>query len=236
MDNFITKSIKKSDINTVFKYLNEIRDNSDINNLFNILESQKNVYLVGGAIRDIAVRQVLPRDIDNIVEKEEELDKALNDFKYTKNRFGGFKLEIGNLYFDIWTMKDHWAFKKGIFECNYDNLSKTTFLNIDSLILDLKNQKFQVEIFNRAIEEKLLDITLPNEYITENPTPEVNILRLLIFKKEWGLEFSDLVNEYIFSWLDNSINHISKLIEAQKKHYKLDKISKKEIKYQLFQK
>lgn len=236
MDKFITKTIKKSDINNVLHYLNKIRKNNDINNLFNKLEAQRNLYLVGGAIRDIAVKKALPRDIDIIVEKEEELDKALSDFKYTKNRFGGFKLEIDNLYFDIWTMKDHWAFKKGIFESNYDNLSKTTFLNIDSLILDLKSQKFQVEIFNKAIEEKLLDITLPYQYIKDNPTPEVNILRLLIFKKEWEFEFSDLVYEYIFNWLDNNINNISRLIEAQNKHYKSKKISKDYIKKHLYQK
>lgn len=201
------------------------------------------IYIIGGAVRDIIIKNKEPRDLDIIIdcktEDEYEIEHALQDIVYKKNRFGGYKIKLDNLEIDLWSTDNNWAFKENILENKEDNIQRSTFLDFDSPVYDLLNDSLRVDYFNSAMISSKIDITLNEKYLMRNPTPEINILRMFIIKQDWNLMFSDLVEEYIKynieCWEENKENIISKLLCAQNKHYKSNmKISEMRLKKMLY--
>lgn len=123
--------------------------------------------LFGGAIRDIML-DVPPNDLDIVVHKmTPELAKYLQKFPYKENYFGGYKIQTKEFEMDVWSLEEHWAFQKG-HVCNdpvsFDNLPKTTFLNINAVAAELNLVSLNIDIvengFFDCIKNKQLDINL----------------------------------------------------------------------------
>ena len=230
------REITTDDFNKVYKYVyNKRRQSLIIDDLFSELGKRGNIIIIGGAVRDLIISDCEPRDIDLIIDTDIKLDFLLDKFKnVSKNRFGGYKLNLNGLEFDIWSINDHWAFKQEILEKSFKNIEHSTFLNFDSLFINLTTRKGCIDIFNKCILDKFLDITLPEKYIYMNPSVEINILRMFVIEQHWNLTFSENIDNYILSWLKNQRNPVESLWEAQKKHYKHNiKINKKVIETKL---
>ncbi|MDH4617376.1 hypothetical protein [Brevibacillus sp. AY1] len=208
--------------------------NQQVACLFNNLSEYGDLILVGGAIRDYA-HKTLPRDIDIIVDsKISNFDEVLDSYCYRRNRFGGYKVFLENIELDIWGISNNWAFRENILDAKFENISKGSFYNFDSLALNLKTSYLDADIFIQAIREKLLDIIIEDKYINLNPTPEVNIVRAFIIRKYWELDFSNRVVDYITKWFSQYNNPIDILIEAEIKHYGKARLTSEDYHLQLF--
>lgn len=213
--------LSKQHYTKVNNYINNLRQtNLDVNLLLMNLEKFGDLILLGGAIRDIAIFNKNPRDYDIIVDSfSESLEKALQGFTYSVNRFGGYKLQISHYEFDIWSIKNNWAFREKLLETKAENIIKGTFYNVDSLIIKLNDNYYDFDYFNEAIESNKLDIVLEDDVIELNPTPEINVVRALWLKKQWNLDFSDRVKDYIYKWRLRTENPYTALKDAEMKHF-----------------
>ncbi|MBS7565393.1 hypothetical protein KHS38_13355 [Mucilaginibacter sp. Bleaf8] len=168
----------------------------------------KQAYVVGGFLRDIA-NNTQPRDLDILLGlPDEEIQSLINNLslKYYKNRFNGYKIVFENFDLDCWSFDSNWAFKKRLLKSNspsIENIANGTFLNFDSLVLNVHTLKINVKNYNKCILERKLDVVRRNSrYVMYNPTKEANILRFLYLSKKYDLSLSLQLKLYI-------LNHIN---------------------------
>lgn len=201
------------------------QENPSLITLFDNLNDHGDLILIGGAVRDFAYQKA-PRDLDIIVNsKSSNLDKAFDNFNYRKNRFDGYKVIVNEVELDIWSIQNNWAFREKILKARVDNIPKGTFYNFDSISINLNTADVYADNFIESIKDRKLDITLRDDYIALNPTPEVNIMRALVIKKYWGLSFSNKVINYINDWLNKVDSPYELLTKAEIKHYGNRKLS-----------
>lgn len=226
-----TKLIKMNDFTEVDRYLEKkASENNKLVKLLKKLDNYGDVILIGGAIRDIILKKTNPRDLDLIIDTDQDLEPIMREFKnYKKNRFGGFKLEFDDIEIDLWSIENHWAFKNKILETKIDNLKYSTFLNFDSLWYNVTKKSKEYDIFNQCLKSNVIDITLEESNIQLNPTKAINIVRMLNIKNEWELEFSVKSKTYIKDWVKKNNNYLDELYKAQIRHYKMEKICRREI-------
>ncbi|KLV28947.1 hypothetical protein [Priestia megaterium] len=202
--------------------------NKEIDYFFSKLEEYGDLILIGGAVRDIGMFNITPRDLDIIVNTTMlNLDNAFLQYNYHRNRFGGYKTVINSVEFDVWTINDNWAFKNNFLEHNIENIQHGAFYNIDSILVNLSGNYYEASYFNEAIEKRILDIILEDDLINENPSKEVNVLRAFVLKDKWELTFSNKLKNYIDLWLRTTVNPYSELEKAHYKHYKNQILNKR---------
>ena len=194
----ITYSVIKS---RVSKGLNEIFLNSvKFEDFYSNALNMGDLFMVGGAIRDFALNET-PRDFDLILNcNPHTLKDFLHEYEYRNNRFGGYKLQIDNIEIDIWSINSHWAFKKNILECTYENISKGAFFNFDAITLNLVDFWLDADVFIKSYESRTLDINLHQDYVNLNPDPEKNIERAYKLRDTMGFALSDRLIDYCNYW------------------------------------
>lgn len=195
------------------------------------LSNDGDLLLFGGGVRQFFEDgyQTMPRDFDIVVNTSTlDLSPYFNDQCFTKNRYGGFKLILDDLTFDIWNITSTWAFseKKVVYKIPAD-LTKTVFFNFDSIVCNLQSGEIYEGGYFKAYNDKILDIVL-----YDNPFPELNVLRALAFKKEHNFQFSPELFQYMSKWILNNFKnnlYIKLLLNIQKKHYGFEKITENEL-------
>ncbi|RTR25949.1 hypothetical protein EKG37_22205 [Robertmurraya yapensis] len=202
----------------------------------NFIEELSNVgdlLFFGGSIRDICLfpdKPPMPRDFDIAInfKNKDIFDSIINKYKYKMNRFGGYKIKISNLEFDIWDLENTWAFKYTNLSPSEENLAKSVYLNIDGIVYNFNKSLLYDEIFRSSVRECKLDITLE-----ENPQIELNLLRAMVFKEKYNLNFSKKLKQVYQNYLNESEKLVENLYELQLSHYKVTYLSKEEIKNEL---
>lgn len=205
--------------------------------LIRTLEKDGELILFGGVIREYIDNKFdnMPRDFDLVFNKkvkDTDLERLLDGFDHRKNRFGGYKLTLDSLEFDIWEIEDTWAFKEKKVRCKKRNyvsgLQKTVFLNIDSIVYSLYREKLYGDNYKKAMEEKTLDIILE-----ENPYIELNFLRAIIFKVKYDMGLSERLAENIAGYIRSTKNYLDELYRIQISHYNYEKVSRSDLNTQL---
>lgn len=190
-----------------------------VDQFMNELGRYGNLILVGGAVRDLAERKT-PRDYDIIVDSSDAgFEAVFAGRPYQRNRFGGYKLHVDGIEFDIWGIENNWAFRESLFVPHFENIPKGAFFNFDALCFHLHWQSLECTAFKEAMESQMLDILLDDAAVRKNPTPEVNVVRAWVIHKTRGLQLSDRVRKYIHEWCANAENPREKLLQAERKHY-----------------
>ncbi len=148
------------------------------------------VYLFGGAIRDIALDGMknFYSDLDFVIDcppsKLENLMLKLEESHLIKrNKFLGYRLFCDKWHIDIWALKNTWAFQQDFIKYqNVSSLNLSTILNWDGISYQLSNQQLRYsEKYFEQLRKGCLDIMLIN-----NPNPKgsfVRVLRTLCSKK-----------------------------------------------------
>jgi hypothetical protein len=209
------------------------QNNPAVSRLLHTLNDYGELILVGGAVRDFAY-QKSPRDLDIIINSTiSNFDKAFENYSYQKNRFGGYKVFLNDIELDVWSIQNNWAFRERILKPHVDNIPKGTFYNFDAISINLNTAEVYADNFIESIIDNRLDITLEDDYISLNPTPEVNIMRALVIKKYWGLSFSNKVVKYINDWVTKVDLPYELLIQAEIKHYGIRKLTIEDYKTML---
>ncbi len=187
--------------------------NPELAELLNIIGKSGSVIIFGGSVRDFILENE-PRDYDFVIDTKYDLNNILSNYNYSRNNFGGFKVQIGNDRIDIWALRDTWAFKNKILRASIKDLTKTVFFNIDSIAYDISNGQLYDDGFMEAIQTKQLRIILK-----ENPFPELCVLRSFVLSKKYDLIISVDLEDYIRLWLKTDSNPLETLCKMQKKHY-----------------
>lgn len=145
--------------------------------------------IFGGMIREFALGNArqFTSDIDLVtLAPRSELDKALQIFKPTLNKFGGFRIVVNKQRFDIWSFSDTWAYRQGFVSGEkFEDLLNTTFFNIDAAFFHLSTEQLDLhDGYECWIRERLLDVNL-----APNPRPENMIRRVnsLIQSQRMGI-------------------------------------------------
>ena len=128
--------------------------------------------IFGGLIRDLALgySRGFSSDIDVVVKDMpvDVLERALEPLSAQRNKFGGFRVQIGRWELDIWTFDGTWAFTNGLVGGReMHDLLKTTFFNWDAVLFELEQREIVcAPSYFTDIRERRLTIKLrqtPNE-------------------------------------------------------------------------
>lgn len=215
---------------------NTLNKNEEAKLFLNGLLKISYVYLFGGGVRNYLDNHFDEfRDLDFVIKSKNNdyinLESYISKFssiKYYKNRFGGYKINFNNIMFDIWNLEDTWLFKQGLKPPTLTNLIHSVYLNMDSLLYLLNEDKFIDDCdkrYKQILGKKIIDIV---NYKT--PCEELNLLRALVMKKKYSFSFSPNIkarfNEYL---KEKSSMFIEELVHLQQEHYKEDLISLNEL-------
>lgn len=222
--------------NEIYSYLKKYPLASEF---FCHLENIGDIYLIGGVLREFRdyERIINLRDIDIIINIKNSIlwNDLIDKYPFKINRFGGYKLYFKNLLVDVWKIEQTWAFRNNIIKCNSDEyvkyLNKTVFLNIDSIIYDWKREVWYDELYKNAMETKTIDVVLK-----ENPELLLNIVRSLVLKDRYNMNFSDTLKDIIknqYYEFEDLYSFINILYNEQIRRYKKEILSIDKIKEQL---
>lgn len=151
--------------------------------LFNWLNICCDVSFVGGSVRTILTDYKSPiKDFDCcvVVNDRELFNSVINSCNVTHNRFGGYKIKLDSVDFDIWELKDSLAEEK-----TFESLSYAAHLNFDGIVYDFTNDVLYAEPFIECVDSGVIKILNWNGMNIEYTVEKVKKLR-----KEWGFNFS----------------------------------------------
>lgn len=136
------------------------------------------VYLFGGIIRDLALlgRKGFNSDIDLVVEGSwSHFVSYLGSLNAYKNKFGGYRLIIGEWPVDIWNAEETWAIKQGLVKYKgIASLTDTTVLNWDAILMNWRTRSFIYrKNYFEDLKLRMLDIVLE-----DNPNPLGMVIRV----------------------------------------------------------
>lgn len=185
------------DTAVIDKKVEELRQNSAVSKLLDQLGEVGAPLIVGGAVRDWFVGKDF-RDLDIIVDCPKLDLWFLYQYKAIKNKFGGFKLNVGDVDFDIWSLESTWALQNdATFEKKLITFPQTVFLNIDAVAYRLDTKEIYQNGFFQAVEDKVIDIVYE-----PNPFPNLCVSKSLcaFYKYDWTP--SDRLRVFINKQLD----------------------------------
>lgn len=207
------------DLEKITSFICMIRQDHDINRLIEKLESKGRLILIGGSIRDLVLKESWPRDLDIVIQTPcTNFDNEVSGLNWTKNSFGGYKVKFKQIEIDFWSIYSSWAFKEGLIDPLYQNITNSSFFNIDSIWLSLQDKEWGGYLFD-SLSHRTLDIVVPDKYVEKNPSRDLNVLRAFYLSKDYGLEFSPKVLSYIKSWLSDTEDPDATLTAAHLAHY-----------------
>ena len=205
-----------------------------IKNLYSRLKSDKNsynfimklmncydLYLFGGGVRDLlnnSLEQV--RDLDFVIKSKNNEEINLESYipdniTFKKNRFNGYKIYFDNLIIDIWDIKNTWAFKSNLLDDSVENLLDSVYLNIDSLLYYLNENKYINNCDKTYKKIKQLDIILE-----KTPCEKLNLLRTINYKNKYSLKISNNLKKIFYNYIyEDNESLINDFMVLQKEHY-----------------
>ena len=205
----------------VRKFLRGQKWGQELQSTLNYLEAHGcSAYIVGGVLRDLMTHgdSAKPRDIDIVFDgtPPDKVEYLLWNHSRRKNRFGGLHLKVRDCDFDMWSLRDTWAFRnRKVSQVGISQLPQTTFLNIDAIVLKLeKNGEDRIYShgFFEALSNRTLEINLE-----ENPFPETCLVRSLLLASKLQFDVGPRLARYIA--LHSRKMSLQELERVQKAHY-----------------
>lgn len=208
-----------------------LENRNDAKQFINGLSEAGEMLLFGGGVRSYFENayQIMPRDFDIVINTQTvDISMFFDDYPYKRNRFGGFKVELDDMLFDIWSISCTWAFRSGkvAFE-QPEDLTKTVFLNHDAIVYNLNKCEIYDGGYYQSRQDKILDIVL-----CENPFPGLNVLRAIILEKKHGYKFSQCLYSYLIDWIksvEKQKDPLELLLNIQSSHYGYEQLTPDEI-------
>lgn len=172
----------------------ELRSDSTINKVLEQLQTLGDSVILGGAVRDYKLGKQ-PRDIDIVVDCPTGKLNVLRDYEGKRNNFGGYKVVINKVEFDIWSLESTWALKNDSkFEKKLDVIPETVFFNMDAIIYYMHTGQVVDKGFSQAMESRTLDIVYE-----PNPYPYLCVSKALIALDKYDMKPSERLRDFIGS-------------------------------------
>lgn len=152
------------------EFVAELESNPELAKLVCKINDHVRVFVFGGWCRDkihsyMYNEDVPSRDIDLVVDGG--LDKSIvNGLLHTQ--FGGFRIhleEAGRLV-DFWPLNKTFAFAKGLFIPNIQNLLKSTVFDVNSILFEINKAKLINGIAFKAIDSRQIGFNC-REYLDD---------------------------------------------------------------------
>lgn len=190
---------------------------------FQRLTVHSEVIFFGGCLRDLYFydeSDYKPRDYDVVlstvnVEDNLIIEEIIKEYPYTKNQFGGYKVDINGTTVDLWFIENTYLFTKGVIEQSEVNLIKTVYLTIDAITFNYNRLKLNNQPFIETLDSGKIGITT-----RQVEKDDVNILRAIIFKNRYGLgltqELRRLIKE---NYNENGTKFINNMTELRELRY-----------------
>jgi hypothetical protein len=162
----LREEVEKSTVN-FNQYLTNNIEADALNFLYEVSKHTEG-YIFSGLIRNFFLGNETIRDVDIVLASDIELEKLYPNYKFKRNSFGGYKIEINNTKIDIWILEDTWALQyQKSFDFNFDldkYIPNTAFFNFSSIIFSLTENRFHFTTdFLRFLRDKKVDLVyLPN--------------------------------------------------------------------------
>lgn len=176
-------------------------------------------HVFGGFPRDLMVdgHDATPRDLDIVLARDciSEVKDELAEYVDRVTRFGGLHLSIGGWDVDVWSLEQTWAFRNDEeFEMSFEDLPKTTFLDVDAVAVSLNERRNRVREhgFFDALRTKTVGVNY-----RPNPYPALCVVRAFDIARR--LDFA--LDVELVSYILETTEKLSPedLLEAQKSHY-----------------
>lgn len=217
------------EIDNIYTMLNHQKSMcKSFKDFFDSIAKKWNIIIIGGSLRDALEGNYKPRDIDIIIDDCNlyGFDDLLFKYNvhYKKNRFEGYKLFFDNVEVDIWSIFKHYAFENKYYTQSIENIVETTFLNYDSIAFYYQEEKLYKKHYDNCLSTKQIELIGSDEYIDNNPTPNINIARMLKIKRDTGYDLSSKATNYIQKYYDECVEKQINIKDALNRghwyHYK----------------
>lgn len=184
--------------------------------------------LFGGTLRSLLVSRVFqgkpgrPRDVDVVVSGAplSQLEEQFRDILTRRTRFGGLQMKRGSWQFDVWPVKDTWAFRHGyVGSADFSDLPSTTTFNMEAVAVEVwPNDRQSRALFsgNDQFFEGMLSRTLELNR-GDGPFPELTVVRALVMASELRFKIGPRLAEFIGTVGPSLSEEI--LEHVQDKHY-----------------
>lgn len=197
-----TQTIKKFSelrkrINHFFEY--DAYSRHEVRNFINKIELLGEVVIFGGMLRDLSIlgNESFKSDVDLVIDTNdiEKLENILSEFKYYKNKYDGYRINLGKWNVDLWTLGSTWAFREGLVKgVVLEDLCKTTFFNWDAIIYKIGAGEFcAIDGYIDRINERLLDINLE-----ENVNYTGNVIKTFRYYEKYDAKLSAGLANYVY--------------------------------------
>jgi hypothetical protein len=124
--------------------------------LEHVSANQWPAYLFGGVARDLlrCGLKAEVRDVDIVLDGGvfPQVEQTMAAYLKRRTRFGGLHLEHQGWLFDMWSLGSTWAFREGFVSgADFADLPKTTFLNIEAIVVELNSHRGETARCTRLI-------------------------------------------------------------------------------------
>ena len=213
----IEKEIRSKE-ETFFRFLKEALEGE----LFDFIEtlSQKTkVYVFSGIIRNYFLHNYLVRDVDLVVESDNEIQQILTNVDYRINSFGGFKIRIGNKNVDLWRINKTWALNHQQLVLDLDLerfIPSTAFFNFSAVVYSINDRRF---IYKKDFLSFLSTKTIDYVY-APNANESLCVVNTLYYSDKYNLKIGNKLQKLIMDWhktgnksyKDIQMKHFGKII------------------------
>jgi hypothetical protein len=171
-------------------------------------KSNVQAVVFGGTLRSLLVSRIFegklgrPRDVDVVVAgvSVAALEGQFNDIIARRNRFGGLQLKQGSWTFDVWPLRDTWAFRQdGNDAASFADLPSTTVFNIEAIAVEAwpKGGRPRTifsgdDQFFEGILSRTIELNRPNTAF-----PELTVVRAIVMAAELGFRIGPQLSDYI---------------------------------------
>lgn len=198
------------------RYLERSLD-EEILSLFEQLCKEGDVFLFSGVIRNFFLKTYLIRDLDIVINGSIDIEKILENYKYKRNSFGGYKVTVGGKDIDIWFLENTWALNYQI-NINYE-LEKviplTSFFNFSSIVYDFNKSKFYVSThFCRFLRDKEIDLVF-----APNANLPLCLINSIYYSKKLNLPIAKKLSKHLINIYSRLIKTDTNFDEPQLKHF-----------------
>jgi len=166
---------------------------SDIINLF--LDNDRRIMIIGGFVRFLTGEVLSYKDIDLLVEYEEDLELLMNFIKNFKiNSLKGIKFDYKNEKYDCFILKNHVNLKRKRIFIPFKEYPKHVFFTIDCIGVEISREGYIIHsdpLFYKDFYDKLLNIQ--NDYCVNKLTLRKNLRKALEKQNQGYILSKDIV-------------------------------------------
>lgn len=197
---------------------------SDGERLIKSINAEARVYIFSGIIRSYFLEKGNVRDIDIVIDGHIDLDKFLVNYKYIRNSFGGYKVQIGATIIDMWFLKRTWALMyQPILEFDLEKyLPNTAFFNFSSVVYSYDENKFYYsKDFLRFIRDRKIDLVY-----APNANEALCVVNSLYYSSKLKMGLGNKLKKHLKSIFNKNIGRYE---QVQTKHFSQVIYSEKEL-------